>query len=159
MDKEEKEIEAPSKGGKGGVKKRNTSTPAAAGLAGPPSATPATPTPARAPKPAPPAPHPALVGSTNTTTTPAIPAPPATPPATHTGLPQQVRSYSYRSLLWYELYKIELSNDLNVGSPQVATQPPSFHVAQPAAPPVSTIPAVALSQTQPVKVNITNSYV
>lgn len=35
---------------------------------------------------------------------------------------------------------------------QVATQPSSFHVTQAAAPPVSTIPAVALSQTQPAKV-------
>ncbi|XP_049698046.1 bromodomain-containing protein 3 isoform X2 [Helicoverpa armigera] len=124
MDKEEKEIEAPSKGGKGGVKKRGTSTPGAAAVGAAGGATPAAAAAApRAPKPAPPAPHPALVGSTNTTTTPALPAPPATPPATHTGLPQQV-----------------------------ATQPSSFHVAQPAAPPVSTIPAVALSQTQPAKV-------
>ncbi|KAH9639926.1 hypothetical protein HF086_002840 [Spodoptera exigua] len=66
MDKEEKEIETPSKGGKGGVKKRGTSTPGAVGA--------------------------------------------------------------------------------------VATQPSSFHVTPPAAPPVSTIPAVALSQTQPAKV-------
>ncbi|KAJ8734130.1 hypothetical protein PYW07_014681 [Mythimna separata] len=123
MDKEEKEIEAPSKGGKGTVKKRGTSTPGAgAGAAGAAAATPTVPAP-RAPKPTPGAPHPALVGSTNTTTTPALPAPPATPPATHTGLPQQV-----------------------------ATQPSSFHVAQPAAPPVPTIPAVTLSQTQPAKV-------
>uniref|UniRef100_A0A2H1WGE6 SFRICE_001097 n=1 Tax=Spodoptera frugiperda TaxID=7108 RepID=A0A2H1WGE6_SPOFR len=123
MDKEEKEIEAPSKGGKGGVKKRGTSTPGAVGAVGAGGAAGA-PSPApRTAKPPAAAPHPALVGSTNTTTTPAIPAPPATPPATHTGLPQQV-----------------------------ATQPSSFHVAPPAAPPVSTIPAVALSQTQPAKV-------
>ncbi|CAD0195571.1 unnamed protein product [Chrysodeixis includens] len=124
MDKEEKEIEAPSKGGgKGGVKKRGT-LPSGAGLGA--GATPAVATPGAvraAVKAMPAAPHPALVGSTNTTTTPAISAPPATPPATHTGLPQQV-----------------------------ATQPSSFHVTQPPAPPVSTIPAVTLSQTQPAKV-------
>lgn len=40
----------------------------------------------------------------------------------------------------------------NVLMSQVATQPSSFHVAQAAAPPVSTIPTVALSQTQPAKV-------
>ncbi|CAG4924831.1 unnamed protein product [Colias eurytheme] len=67
-------------------------------------------------------PLPAFVGSTNTTTTPTLTAP-ATPPATHAGLPQQV-----------------------------ATQPSNFHVAQAAPPPVSTMPAVALSQTQPAKV-------
>lgn len=37
---------------------------------------------------------------------------------------------------------------------QVATQPSNFHVSQAAAQPVSTIPAVTLSQTQPAKVNI-----
>ncbi|KAF9415375.1 hypothetical protein HW555_006965 [Spodoptera exigua] len=72
MDKEEKEIETPSKGGKGGVKKRGTSTPGAVGA--------------------------------------------------------------------------------------VATQPSSFHVTPPAAPPVSTIPAVALSQTQPAKRTVRNMY-
>lgn len=94
MDKEEKEIEMPSKGGKAAGKKRGTSTGstpgggtgagvgagvAATGGAG------ATPTPRAPAKPPAPAPPPALVGSTNTTTAPA-----ATPPATHAGLPQQV---------------------------------------------------------------------
>lgn len=76
MDKEEKEIEMPSKGGKASTKKR------ASGPIGPtvPAATPH-----KAPVKAP-APIPALVGSTNTTTTPSV-----TPPATHTGLPQQVK--------------------------------------------------------------------
>ncbi|XP_075986622.1 homeotic protein female sterile-like isoform X2 [Anticarsia gemmatalis] len=122
MDKDEKEIEAPSKGGKGGVKKRGTSS---SGGAGPGGATPAPAGPPARPavKALPPPPHPALVGSTNTTTTPAITTPSVTPPATHTGLPQQV-----------------------------ATQPSSFHVTQPAAPPVTAIPAVTLSQTQPAKV-------
>ncbi|XP_049887175.1 bromodomain-containing protein 3-like isoform X3 [Pectinophora gossypiella] len=124
MDKEEKEIELPSKGSKGGAKKRTSSA------AGPVAAA-TTPSAGAAAAAAGPragggktlvAPHPALVGSTNTTTAPALP-PQAAPPATHTGLPQQV-----------------------------ATQPSSFHVAQPATTPVSTIPAVPLSQTQPAKV-------
>lgn len=120
MDKEEKEIETPSKGGKGVVKKR--------GGGGSTSAVPSTPAPTPTPRPVvkalpPPPPHPVVVGSTNTTTTPAITAPAVTPPATHTGLPQQV-----------------------------ATQPSSFHVTQPPAPPVTAIPAVTLSQTQPAKV-------
>jgi hypothetical protein len=86
MDKEEKEIELPSKGGKGGVKKRAPST----------GVTPSTPVPV-APGSAPRAPvktitappHPAMF--TSNATAPTVPAPAATPPATHTGLPQQVR--------------------------------------------------------------------
>lgn len=77
MDKEEKEIEAPSKGGKGGSTKKRASGPVGPTV---PAATPHK-VPVKAP-----APIPALVGSTNTTTTPSV-----TPPATHTGLPQQVR--------------------------------------------------------------------
>ncbi|CAH4016738.1 unnamed protein product [Pieris brassicae] len=68
-------------------------------------------------------PLPAFVGSTNTTTTTPTLAAPPTPPATHAGLPQQM-----------------------------ATQPSNFHVSQAAAPPVQTMPAVTLSQTQPAKV-------
>lgn len=121
MDKEEKEIEVPSKGGKGGVKKRTTggSSGGSASASGGGGARGA------AVKTMPAPPHPALVGSTNTTTTPALTlaTPSVTPPATHTGLPQQV-----------------------------ATQQSSFHVAQAAATPVSTISSVALSQTQPAKV-------
>nr|XP_032512395.1 bromodomain-containing protein 3-like isoform X2 [Danaus plexippus plexippus] len=125
MDKEEKEIEMPSNSGKSGVKKRVGGS----SVGGPPMAgtgsMPASPalTSRAAVKPLPPAPHPNFVGSTNTTTTPTLTAPSVTPPATHTGLPQQV-----------------------------ATQPSNFHVTQAAAPPVSTLPAVALSQTQPAKV-------
>ncbi|XP_028169621.1 bromodomain-containing protein 3 [Ostrinia furnacalis] len=115
MEKEEKEVEMPSKGGKGGAKKRTSTTgapPAAAAPGAPPRAPVKT---LAAP------PHTALFG--NTTAAPTVPAPAATPPATHTGLPQQV-----------------------------ATQPSNFHVTQAAAPPVTTIPAVTLSQTQPAKV-------
>lgn len=88
MDKEEKEIEAPSKGAKGAVKKRGTGGPSAT-VGGTP-ATPTVPASRPAVKALPPAPHPVVVGSTNTTTTPAITTPSITPPATHTGLPQQV---------------------------------------------------------------------
>ncbi|KAI5634984.1 bromodomain-containing protein [Phthorimaea operculella] len=89
MEKEEREIEQPSKGGKrGAVKKSAPATPAVPAL------------------------HPAIVGSTNTTTAPSI-TPATIPPATQTGLPQQV-------------------------------VPPTT--------PVSTIPAVPLSQTKPAKV-------
>lgn len=77
MDKEEKELETPSKGGKAASTKKRASGPV-----GP--TVPAV-TPHKAPVKVP-APIPALVGSTNTTTTPSV-----TPPATHTGLPQQVR--------------------------------------------------------------------
>lgn len=149
MDKEEKEIELPSKGGKGAVKKRvgGASSGGGAGAGGGGGGggvvvvgggggggggAPATTGGVRTGKSlsgaggasigATPAPHPALVGSTASTTAPAVP-PAATPPATHAGLPQQV-----------------------------ATQPSNFHVAQPAAPPVSAIPPVPLSQTQPAKV-------
>ncbi|KAJ0181087.1 hypothetical protein K1T71_003172 [Dendrolimus kikuchii] len=122
MDKEEKEIEVPSKGGKGSVKKRGTGAGSAGGGGAGGGA--GAGTGARAVAKAPPAPpHPAVVGSTNTTTAPALAAPAPTPPATHTGLPQQV-----------------------------ASQPSSFHVTQTAATPVTTMPAVTLSQTQPAKV-------
>ncbi|XP_037963728.2 bromodomain-containing protein 3-like isoform X2 [Plutella xylostella] len=86
MEKEEKEIETPSKGAKGGAKKRpgGSSTGAAVPAAAPPA--PAPPRAVKAP------PHPALVGSTNSTTAPALPTAAPVPPvaATHTGLPQQV---------------------------------------------------------------------
>ncbi|XP_068628917.1 bromodomain-containing protein 3-like isoform X2 [Battus philenor] len=125
MDKEEKEIEVPSNSAKAGVKKRTSGSSGSVGGAGAGAgATPGGALPPRAPvKAAPATPLPTFVGSTNTTTTPALTASAATPPATHTGLPQQV-----------------------------ATQPSSFHVTQSAATPVSTIPAVTLSQTQPAKV-------
>ncbi|KAL0895860.1 hypothetical protein ABMA27_011883 [Loxostege sticticalis] len=123
MEKEEKEIEMPSKGGKGGAKKRTSATPGTPSSAAAAPAGVGTGAGPRAPvKTMAAPPHTALFGNT-TTTAPTVPAPAATPPATHTGLPQQV-----------------------------ATQPSSFHVTQAAAPPVSTIPAVALSQTQPAKV-------
>lgn len=87
MDKEEKEIEAPSKGGKGtGITKKRVSGPVGPTV---PVATPHK-VPVKAP-----APIPALVGSTNTTTTPSV-----TPPATHTGLPQQV---NIMEVLYYML--------------------------------------------------------
>ncbi|CAH0747512.1 unnamed protein product [Diatraea saccharalis] len=125
MEKEEKEIELPSKGPKGVAKKRTIV----------PGGTPSVGTPTAASGPRAPVksitapPHPLFTANT---TAPTVPTPAATPPATHTGLPQQVTANS--------LFQ------------QVATQPSSFHVAQPPAPPVSTIPAVALSQTQPAKV-------
>lgn len=86
MDKEEKEIETPSKGGKSAVKKRPGSS-----APGTPAAAPPVPRPVKVP-----APPPAVVGSTNSTTAPALPpaAAPAPAPATHTGLPQQVIYYS-----------------------------------------------------------------
>ncbi|KOB69054.1 putative bromodomain containing 3 [Operophtera brumata] len=76
MDKEEKELETPSKGGKAASTKKRASGPAGPTV---PAATPHK-VPVKVP-----VPIPALVGSTNTTTTPSV-----TPPATHTGLPQQV---------------------------------------------------------------------
>lgn len=89
MEKEEKEIETPSKGAKGGAKKRpgGSSTGAAVPAAAPPA--PAPPRAVKAP------PHPALVGSTNSTTAPALPTAAPVPPvaATHTGLPQQVNCW------------------------------------------------------------------
>ncbi|CAG5018839.1 unnamed protein product [Parnassius apollo] len=128
MDKEEKEIEVPSNSAKAGVKKRTGGSGGSVGGAGAGAGAGAVAgagaLPVRAPvKVAPTTPLPAFVGSTNTTTTPTLTASAATPPATHTGLPQQV-----------------------------ATQPSSFHVTPAAATPVSTIPAVTLSQTQPAKV-------
>lgn len=93
MDKEEKEIEAPSKAGKGAVKKRGTGTSStgSTGGTGGTGTTPSTGVSIRATVKASSAPpHPALVGSTNTTTAPALTTPQPTPPATHTGLPQQV---------------------------------------------------------------------
>lgn len=82
MDKEEKEIEMPAKAGKGAGKKRGGG--AVAGVAGIVRA----PSVKRASSAAPP--HPAAVVRA-VPTPPAIPTPAATPPATHTGLPQQVR--------------------------------------------------------------------
>ncbi|CAK1548329.1 unnamed protein product [Leptosia nina] len=122
MDKEEKEIEVPSISGKGTVKKRSGGSSSGGLSVG--AVPTAAPVGSRSTpvKAVPSTPMPAFVGSTNTTTTPTLTAPP-TPPATHAGLPQQV-----------------------------ATQPSNFHVSQAAAPPVSTMPAVALSQTQPAKV-------
>ncbi|GBP55502.1 Bromodomain-containing protein 3 [Eumeta japonica] len=94
MDKEEKEIELPSKGAKG-VKKRAGSVGGVPGTGAGAASGPGTGVRGSSNKPvatatAAAAPHPGLVGSTNTTTAPALAAlPPATPPATHTGLPQQ----------------------------------------------------------------------
>ncbi|XP_060809601.1 bromodomain-containing protein 3 isoform X2 [Amyelois transitella] len=116
MDKEEKEIEPPSKGGKGGGAKKRVSGPPAT----PGGTTPGTGAAVRPPVKAAAGMLPAMFPAAPAATS----APPAatTPPATHTGLPQQV-----------------------------TTQPSSFHVTQPTTP-VTSIPTVALSQTQPAKV-------
>lgn len=99
MEKEEKEIEMPSKGGKGGAKKRTSATPgtpSSAASAPPGAGAGAGP---RAPvKTMAAPPHTALFGNT-TTTAPTVPAPAATPPATHTGLPQQVNNVPIDSLV------------------------------------------------------------
>lgn len=87
MDKEEKEIELPSKAGKGGAKKR-ASAPSGTPSSGA-AATPGAGAGARAPvKTLAAPPHTALFSAA--APAPAVPQPPATPPATHTGLPQQV---------------------------------------------------------------------
>ncbi|KPJ15556.1 hypothetical protein RR48_09485 [Papilio machaon] len=127
MDKEEKEIEVPSNSAKAAVKKRTSgsvgSVGSVGGVGGVGGVSAGGGVARSTVKAVPSTPLPAFVGSTNTTTTPALTASTPTPPATHTGLPQQV-----------------------------ATQPSSFHVTQTPTTPVSTMPAVTLSQTQPAKV-------
>lgn len=114
MDKEEKEIELPSKGGKGGPKKRPSTasgTPTSAVAATPGAG-------ARAPvKTIAAPPHTALF-SAAATPAPTVPAPAVTPPATHTGLPQQVISFNniisrsldqkYLMLNWFDYVFVKL---------------------------------------------------